>query len=97
MTVPIFGTKYYYEIERWIFERQEDTSGSSDTAPYWAELSLKENEREGGRSEKYTFTASDSKGKTYTYTCSGQAEWEKYKVGSTFNATLSGNRIIQIQ
>ena len=97
VTVPIFGTKYYYEIERWVFERQEDTSGTSDQAPYWAELSLKENEREGGRSEKYTFTAADSKGKTYSYTCSGQAEWEKYKVGSTFNATLSGDRIIQIQ
>ena len=97
VTVPIFGTKYYYEIDRWVFERQEDTSGSSDQAPYWAELSLKENEREGDRSEKYTFTAVDSRDKTYTYTCSSQAEWEKYRVGDTFNATLSGNRITQIQ
>ena len=97
VTVPVFGTKYYYEIDRWVYERKEDTAGTRDKSPYWPDLDLKENEREGGRTEKYTFTAVDRKDKVYTYTCSGQAEWEKYHVGDTFNATLSGNRILQIQ
>ncbi len=97
VTVPVYGTKYYYEIDRWVFEREENSAGSAGESPYWPELNLEDNEREGDRTEQYTLTAVDGKDKVYTYTCSGQAEWEKFHVGDTFNATLSGNRIVQIQ
>lgn len=59
---PIYKTKYYYEIEKWIHKRFVTTEGH-DKNVYWGDLNLASNEREGVRSEVYTITAINSKDK----------------------------------
>lgn len=69
--VPVYDTKYYYEVERWVHTRDVTTSGT-DHNPYWGEVTLSGatgdngvgQEREGKRSATYGVT--DSKGKRYT-------------------------------
>lgn len=80
-SVPIFKTKYYYKIDRWVHNRTEKASG--DFNPYWPKYELKELERENGRTEKYVLhilvkDKKKDKEKTYKYSLS-QEEWEKYE------------------
>lgn len=49
---PVWATKYYYEIDRWVESRSVSTSGH-DKNPVWGEVSLGDNEREGRRAENY--------------------------------------------
>lgn len=59
--VPIYKTKYYYEIDKWIYDRSLKTSGK-DKEPYWEETnSLTNKEREAGRTEKYYIIGFDIK------------------------------------
>ena len=48
---PVFQTKYYYEIERWVDKDSYESSGT-DKSPYWNEtyLPLADNERDEERS-----------------------------------------------
>lgn len=69
--VPVYDTKYYYDIERWVSGREVTTSGS-DHEPTWGEVVLSAAtgeygtgaEREGARSGSYGVT--DSEGTRYT-------------------------------
>ncbi len=50
---PIYQTKYYYDIDRWVAVRQYETKGS-DHDPYWSrEYTLKDNQRDISREEVY--------------------------------------------
>ena len=50
---PVYKTKYYYEIDKWLFDRSLNSSGS-DQNPYWQEIpALPKTERVGEKSEKY--------------------------------------------
>lgn len=60
-TVPRYQTKYYYNVWRWMPSRDLTASGSDHNAS-WPSLSLSENEREGQRSEIYSFTAENMNG-----------------------------------
>lgn len=51
--VPVYQIKYYYEIERWVYNRTEKSSGKNDTKPYWPEYHLAENEKVSNRREVY--------------------------------------------
>lgn len=68
---PVYRTKYYYDIERWVYARTVKSSGASNTKqsietegfpgedksiPYWPETNLGNNERQGAHSETYTIT-----------------------------------------
>lgn len=64
VSIPVYKTKYYYEIERWFYERSIDTVGLGNN-PYWGEVDLEEKEREKCRTEKYIIKGKDSKGKQY--------------------------------
>lgn len=69
--VPVFDTKYYYEIERWVDSREVTTEGD-DHEPYWGDVELSGatgdhgtgEEREGDRSGVYGVF--DSDGNHYT-------------------------------
>ena len=51
--VPIYKTKYYYEIDKWLYDRSLRSFGT-DRQPYWESTdSLTSKERESGRTEKY--------------------------------------------
>lgn len=69
--IPVYDTKYYYEIERWVPTREVTTSGT-DHDPQWGDVTLSPatgehgtgEEREGGRSGTYGVT--DTDGNRYT-------------------------------
>ncbi len=51
-SVPVYDTKYYYEIDKWIYSYSTISDGM-DKEPYWEIPKLKEHEREGKREEHY--------------------------------------------
>lgn len=53
--VPIYRTKYYYDIDKWIPKREVTNSGT-DNQPVYKEPDLASNERESGRTTKYKVT-----------------------------------------
>lgn len=56
--VPVYRTKYRYDIERWQFDHNETTRGHNDR-PYFAETrGLADGFRTDGTTEKYAITAS---------------------------------------
>ena len=91
---PIYQTKYYYEIDVWEPIRDVFTEGE-DQSPYWGDVELGTNEREGDRLEYYAFTATTSKGKEVTYEL-GEDSWSKLKAGDTFEIKTKGGRSVMI-
>lgn len=95
---PVYRTKYYYEIEKWIHKRYVTTEGH-DKNTYWGDLNLASNERERSRTEKYTVTAIDTKDKKRnekTYTTSKDMWFEienntTIKVFTSFSTITSFN------
>jgi hypothetical protein len=88
--IPVFAKKYYYSIMKWLYDRDEVTSGT-DTEPYFAELSLPDTERESGRSEKYWILSGD---KQYRIKYD---LWQQVKTGSDIKATVNGGEIIELK
>ncbi len=77
---PIYDTKYYYEIDRWVYERKVVTSGS-DKEPYWGDTNLGFKERESGRKTAYSISGTIKKGKKdkeVSYTVD-EATWKELK------------------
>ena len=75
---PIYATKYYYEIDRWVFGRNVVTSGS-DKSPYWGDVNLSNKERESNRNTKYTIIGTikkNKKEKTVSYDVDSST-WEQ--------------------
>lgn len=88
VSVPVYATKYYYEIERWKYFRSVNTSGTSGE-PYWGSVELSDLEREGSHSEKYTLYYAwkdDVRSTNVNYDV-----WEKYSKDDT--AKVKINRI----
>lgn len=56
---PVYATKYYYEIDKWLYERSVITTGF-DKEPYFGEVVLNEKEREDRRYENYYIYTHDS-------------------------------------
>ncbi len=54
---PVYRTKYYYDIERWVYNRSV-YSGEHNQEPYWPSYTLADNERTSTTHEKYMITAS---------------------------------------
>lgn len=78
--VPVYKTKYYYDIDKWVYERSIKTSGS-DKSPYWGEFTLKSKEKEASRSENFKVEGIlKEKRETDTYTISYE-DWKKINVG----------------
>ena len=87
--VPVEADWYTYEVDRWVFSRTIDTSGR-DQNPIWGKVNLAPNEREAGRSEKYTayFTTIDKK-KEYNPLDLDLANWQALKVGRPVKAQIN--------
>ena len=83
--VPRYATKYYYTIWRWSPGRDVTSSGENhETA--WPEYTLEENEREGKRSEAYSFTVTNSKGETAEYRLA-EKDWMNLNPGDSIFIT----------
>jgi len=91
-SVPVYQEKYYYKFWRWVPSRDLTTTGD-DHDPYWHELDLKENEREGHRTEFYRFTVcgSEDKSSIVSYRLA-EKDWKEIQVGDVLriNSQLSG-------
>ena len=81
ISVPIYDTKYTYDIEKWVHQSYKKTS-ANDKDPYWSDYECKDKEREGTRSETYTITVKDDDGKTKDYKLSF-SQWNSIEKGQT--------------
>lgn len=80
---PIYATKYYYEIDKWLHSYNSESSGHKSEEMYWNEPVLKDKQRESGRTTTCYISFWDAdKEKTVTYTMS-QPEWETLSTGET--------------
>jgi ribosomal protein L40E len=57
------------------------TQSGSDMNPFWPQVNIQEDQREGEREEKYEIVF-DSDGKTYDYTTTDASEFSQYNPGS---------------
>ena len=90
VSVPVYKTKYYYKIMKWLYDRDEKTWGS-DSEPFYAELNLPDNEREAGRSEHYWIISGDKQ-----YVISYDL-WQKVETGSSIKVRIKGNEILELK
>jgi hypothetical protein len=84
---PVYQTKYYYEIERWKYDRTVTTQ-ANDKHPKWPVLNLSETERESSRKETYTVVGKDEEGEEYVFTLS-YAEWDQVHFGQKIKVKIS--------
>lgn len=86
--VPVYGTKYTYDIWKWVVDKTLTTSGNDKNA-YWAKYTP-ENEkwRLKNISGKYTLHIADKKGKKYDKTIDYE-KWLKYNPGQQIKAKKS--------
>jgi hypothetical protein len=93
--VPIYDTKYYFEIERWVHERDVTTSGEG-REPYWGDVELSGpsgehgtgEEREGDRTGEYGVTDTDG-----SHYLADEDFWNSLEVGQKLEVRLSGDHI----
>lgn len=84
---PVYRTKYYYEIDKWLYERSVRTSGV-DKSPYWGDVSLASDERISNESEAYYITGLNKKDKEQTVQLSYE-EWNSLKIEQTVKLKVS--------
>ena len=84
--VPVFQTKYYYDIDRYVHNRNLKTSGK-DKEVYWSNESLFIKERESRRTENYYITAYNEKEELKTYTLD-YSIWKDIEIGDVFNVKV---------
>ncbi|MDO5154862.1 MAG: hypothetical protein Q4D51_02755 [Eubacteriales bacterium] len=93
--VPIYKTKYYYEIEKWIYDHSVKTDGKKED-PYWGDVVLADQEREGERIEKYVVTFVTKKNKVYNKDVSLE-EWQKFELGEKRKIVVQMGKIKKIK
>lgn len=97
ISVPVYDTKYYYEIERWVYDRTEESSGVN-VEPYWPEYTLDEDEREGTQKGEYTIEFYvEKKDKSYEYSCGSFDEFQSYDLKDKVSITVTAGNIVEIQ
>lgn len=83
--VPVFQTKYTYQIYRWTLDHTAKAAGK-DKNPYFPQEMLPgSNWREGKRTETYTLVLQDSKGKQYREQVSFEF-WQQKNTGERVKA-----------
>jgi len=88
---PIYQTKYYYYIMRWVTDHYEETSGVNDE-PYFAEVAEDDTHRAGEKTERYYVT--DTEGKTYS---TSYEIWKDLKAGDKVKASVHMGEILEIK
>ena len=92
---PIFATKYYYEIEKWIQKRKVEKSGNDHTIT-WGDVNLAENEREGTRSTECYVYGWFKKGKNKKIKVD-ESMWNRIEKGRSYRVkTNSTGAILEV-
>lgn len=91
---PVYRTKYYYEIDKWLYERSVRTQGA-DKNPYWGEVSLADDERVSAEIESYYIIGIDEDGKEQRISLSYE-DWISLEIGqtATFKISMGHGQII---
>ena len=92
--VPVYRTKYYYEIKKWHHHRYVTSSGENEE-PYWGEVSLQKNERQGAKTESYKVSGLVDE-RIEHYTCKKEI-WNQFEIGKDYKIKVSDNEIIAIK
>ena len=84
-SVPVYQTKYQYDIERWQFDHFETTSGHDDE-PYFATVETTARYRPNGTSENYRILATyveKNEGVSKEFTVDYQ-KWQEISIGDSY-------------
>lgn len=93
--VPEYRTKYAYNIERWVYDR-DAVATANDQAPVWPDLNLERNEREQVHSRRETYVILLSDQEDYVYReYLAREEWETFSIGD--EVTMSVNRANDVE
>lgn len=95
ISVPVFADKYVYEIDRWDYFRAVSTAGGDDE-PYWGDVDLQDNERQGGSSETYTLNFNNKKNKKNYSISVSQDMWDTFHDGDNVTLTITNGEIRKI-
>ncbi len=87
--VPVYDTKYRYEIEKWVTGRTLQERGSGHNAR-WPTINLTPNEREGSRTDKYVVIVKYEGDKTYEIPLD---EWQWNSIEMDQYCKLEINRV----
>lgn len=96
VSIPIYDTKYYYKIEKWVPERDVTTSGS-DHEPYWGEVTLAMATGEHGTGEERegahtgTYGVIDTEDNHYT---ADKDYWDTLEVGDKVKVMVDSSNHI---
>lgn len=82
---PVYATKYYYDIDKWVDTGNDYPSSGKDHKPYWNEdyKPMADNIRDTDRSETYTVKLDNGKTQEKSY-----SEWKNMKIGDTKEQTI---------
>lgn len=83
----VYRTKYYYEIDKWLYERSVKTNGD-DKNPYWGKVTLSSNEQISSKRDSYSIIGLNKKGKEESITLSF-ADWNSLEIGETVTLNVS--------
>lgn len=90
---PVYATKYYYDIDKWVLDRTESSEGA-DIAPYWPEYTLGENERTGFMGEAYILSVETEDA---SYRLSLPLErWENFHKGDGVTITVVNGAVTEL-
>ena len=84
--IPVYQTKYEYEIDRWVDGRLEKETGTTQN-PEWPLIYLTEFEREGERNETYKVQFTDTDGERYPIEMKLQ-RWNSFSLGDEHVITV---------
>jgi len=83
----IYRTKYYYEIDKWLYERSIKTNETNKN-PYWGEVNLNSDERISSEREHYSILGINTKGKEQ-YISLSYEDWNSLEIGQTVKLKIS--------
>ena len=94
VSVPVWDTRYYYKVWRWMPSRTASASGS-DHETAWPQLNLAENEREAkdnSRSEVYRITVRSARDANDVATWRlDEANWMKISTGEVIRISVKNS------
>ena len=90
---PVYGTKFTYEVERWVAVRTARADGL-DQSPRWPEPGLAAGEREGRRSEGYTVLLEGRRKYRKELT---ESRWSSFHIGQRLIATVRGGTVESLE
>ena len=85
---PVYQTRYYYEIDKWVHERTVTTNGNTKET-YWGETNLLDNERVSSKNESYFVSGLNTKKEKQTKIQVSFDDWKLISVDTKVKFKVS--------